>query len=70
MAFFVGISVVLIGYPLVGMIIETYGFILLFGGFLPATVQFIRRVPVIGSVLNLPIISRLVDKLDDGRTRV
>lgn len=69
-AFFAGISVVLIGYPLVGMIIETYGFILLFGGFIPATVQFLRRVPVIGNFLNFPIISRVVDKLDDGRTRV
>lgn len=69
-AFFAGITVVLIGYPLVGMIIETYGFILLFGGFIPATVQFLRRVPVIGGVLNFPIISRIVDKLDDGRTRV
>lgn len=69
-AFFVGITVVLVGYPLVGMIIETYGFILLFGGFIPATVQFLRRVPVIGSFLNFPIISRIVDKLDDGRTRV
>lgn len=45
MAFFAGIAIVLIGYPLVGMIVETYGFILLFGGFLPATVEFLRRVP-------------------------
>jgi hypothetical protein len=53
------------------MIVETYGFVLLFGGFIPATVQFLRRVPVIGNFLNLPFISRVVDKLDDnGRMRV
>lgn len=69
-AFFAGIAVVLLGYPLVGMIVETYGFILLFGGFLPATIEFLRRVPVIGNVLNLPIISSIVGKLEDKRTRV
>jgi hypothetical protein len=53
------------------MIVETYGFVLLFGGFIPATVQFLRRVPVIGNIFNLPFISRVVDKLDDnGRMRV
>ena len=60
----------LIGYPLVGMIVETYGFILLFGGFLPATIEFLRRIPVIGSFLNLPVISSLVSRIEDKRTRV
>merc|ERR1711971_1315402 len=32
-AFFGGIFVVLFGYPLIGMIIEAYGFIVLFSGF-------------------------------------
>lgn len=29
-AFFGGIIIVLIGYPLIGMVVETYGFVLLF----------------------------------------
>jgi hypothetical protein len=69
-AFFLGITIVLLGYPLVGMIVETYGFILLFGGFLPATIEFLRRVPVIGNFLNLPVISSLVSRIEDKRTRV
>ncbi|CAG9808044.1 unnamed protein product [Chironomus riparius] len=69
-AFFLGITVVLLGYPLIGMIVETYGFILLFGGFLPATIEFLRRVPFVGNFLNLPVISSLVSRIEDKRTRV
>ena len=56
-AFFGGIFVVLFGYPLIGMIIEAYGFIVLFSGFFPVAINFLRRIPVLGSILNLPGIS-------------
>ncbi|CAD7672130.1 unnamed protein product [Nyctereutes procyonoides] len=49
-----GVFVVLIGWPLIGMIFEIYGFFLLFRGFFPVVIGFIRRVPVLGSLLNLP----------------
>ena len=58
-AFFGGIIVVLIGYPLIGMVVETYGFILLFSGFFPVAINFLRRVPVLGTFLNMPGISRV-----------
>merc|ERR1712223_2336157 len=48
-AFFGGILVVLFGYPLIGMIIEAYGFIVLFSGFFPVAINFLRRIPVLGS---------------------
>lgn len=62
----------LVGFPLVGMIVESYGFFLLFSGFFPVAINFLRRVPVLGSFLNMPGVSRVVDKLsgDAGRTRV
>ena len=60
-AFFGGILVVLLGYPLIGMIIEAYGFIVLFSGFFPVAVNFLRRIPIIGSILNLPGISSVSD---------
>ena len=56
LAFFGGIVIVMIGWPLVGMCVEFYGFFVLFSGFLPVIISFIRRLPVIGSLLNLPLI--------------
>ncbi|XP_065647849.1 vesicle transport protein GOT1B isoform X4 [Hydra vulgaris] len=52
-----GILVVLLGWPVVGMVVEIYGFILLFKGFFPVVINFLRRVPVIGNILMLPGIS-------------
>ncbi|MBN3311745.1 GOT1B protein, partial [Atractosteus spatula] len=52
-----GVLVVLIGWPMIGMILEIYGFFLLFRGFFPVVIGFIRRVPILGSLLNLPGIS-------------
>ncbi|OXU20219.1 hypothetical protein TSAR_013061 [Trichomalopsis sarcophagae] len=67
-----GIVVVLMGWPLFGMIFETYGFILLFSGFLPVAINFLRRVPILGTFLNMPGLSRILDMLagDSNRTRV
>ncbi|XP_049536757.1 vesicle transport protein GOT1B [Anopheles darlingi] len=62
-AFFGGIAVVLLGFPLIGMVIEMYGFILLFSGFFPVAINFLRRVPVLGTFLNMPGVSRTVDWL-------
>lgn len=71
-AFFGGIIVVLVGFPLIGMIIESYGFFMLFSGFFPVAINFLRRVPVLGTFLAMPGVSKVVDKLagDSNRTRV
>jgi len=71
-AFFGGIVVVLLGYPLIGMVVETYGFILLFSGFFPVAINFLRRVPILGNILNAPGVSRIIDRIagDENRTRV
>ncbi|EGT40789.1 hypothetical protein CAEBREN_14049 [Caenorhabditis brenneri] len=52
--FFGGIFVVLLGYPLFGMIAECWGFILLFGGFLPGIVNLLRTIPGISTLTYLP----------------
>uniref|UniRef100_A0A8P4GN14 Golgi transport 1Bb n=1 Tax=Dicentrarchus labrax TaxID=13489 RepID=A0A8P4GN14_DICLA len=52
-----GVLVVLIGWPIIGVVLEIYGFFLLFRGFFPVAIGFIRRVPVLGSLLSLPGIS-------------
>ncbi|GLD58929.1 golgi transport 1Bb [Lates japonicus] len=63
-----GVFVVLIGWPIIGVVLEIYGFFLLFRGFFPVAVGFIRRVPVLGSLLSLPGISTLVDKIGESNT--
>jgi len=61
-AFFGGIMIVLFGWPIVGMCVEAYGFVVLFSGFFPVAINFLRRIPVIGSLLNLPVISTYLDR--------
>ncbi|KAJ8381915.1 hypothetical protein SKAU_G00026930 [Synaphobranchus kaupii] len=61
-----GVFVVLIGWPVVGVVLEIYGFFLLFRGFFPVVVGFIRRIPILGSLLNLPGISGFVDKVGES----
>ncbi|EDW46099.1 vesicle transport protein GOT1B [Drosophila sechellia] len=71
-AFFGGIVIVLLGFPIIGMIIESYGFFALFSGFFPVAINFLGRVPVLGSLFNLPIMQKIVQKLggDGNRTTV
>ncbi|XP_026065583.1 vesicle transport protein GOT1B-like isoform X2 [Carassius auratus] len=65
-----GVLIVLIGWPIIGVILEFYGFFLLFRGFFPAVVSFIRRIPVLGYLLNLPFISGYVDKVSESNNMV
>ena len=69
LAFFTGIAVVLIGWPTIGMCVEVYGFILLFRGFFPAAITFLTRVPVLGTVLSLPLINKVVYWLGGDTSR-
>jgi hypothetical protein len=68
--FFAGIAVVLFGWAIIGFFIELYGIYLLFGGFFPAIISFLRRVPVIGSFLNLPGISSIATRLEGSSSAV
>ena len=45
------------------MILELFGFINLFGNFLPTIVGFGRQIPGLSIILDTPIISQIVDFL-------
>lgn len=61
--FLVGAALVTLSWPVVGMLVEIFGILNLFGNFFPIAVAFLRQVPVIGAFLSLPVVSRLVDRL-------
>ena len=49
-----GVALVLYGWPMIGILLESYGFFLLFRGFIPTVLGFMRRVPGFGNILDLP----------------
>jgi len=48
------------------MFVEGFGFINLFGDFFPVAFAFLRRLPIIGSVLNMPGVKQVTDKIVSG----
>ncbi|KAJ6251467.1 golgi transport protein [Anaeramoeba flamelloides] len=57
--FFLGIFFVMIGWTIIGLIIETIGFVGLFGGFLPSVLNFLRFVPGIGTITNHSVVKKI-----------
>merc|ERR1712107_429389 len=69
--FFVGIIVVLFGWPVTGMLIEMFGFINLFGNFFPVflkyAIKFGQQLPLVGHLFvlleKIPGIAVVMEKL-------
>jgi len=61
-AFFGGLFLILIKWPLIGFLVELYGIFILFGDFLGTIAGFARNIPVIG-----PYIGLAVDRSGVGR---
>src|SRR5690606_23649107 len=54
-----GILVVFLGWPVIGMIIEMFGFINLFGYFFPVILSVARQLHILGTLLILPVIRQV-----------
>ncbi|CAM6041026.1 unnamed protein product [Sphagnum compactum] len=65
-----GFCLVIFGWAVVGMMIEAYGFILLFSGFWPTVVVFLYRVPVLGQLLQQPFLMSFFDRFTRTERRV
>ncbi|XP_055040902.1 vesicle transport protein GOT1A [Paramisgurnus dabryanus] len=52
-----GVALVLLKWPRIGMLVESYGFVLLFKSFFPMACGFF------GSVLNIPFLTTMFNKL-------
>ncbi|RXW23337.1 hypothetical protein EST38_g2517 [Candolleomyces aberdarensis] len=60
--FFGGILLIFLKWPFFGMLIETFGFLNLFGDFFPVVISFLRQLPFIGTLLSLPGVAGIPDQ--------
>lgn len=65
-AFFVGVLLVLYGWPVIGMLIEGFGIVNLFKNFFPKILSWAQYLPVIGPIIQSKPIQTLIKKLQGG----
>ncbi|XP_073316950.1 vesicle transport protein GOT1-like [Primulina huaijiensis] len=69
-SFVVGFFLVIIGWPVLGMIVESYGFVVLFSGFWPTVAVFLQKIPVIGWLFQQPFVRTFIDRYRGKRVPV
>lgn len=69
-AAFVGglLLVIVLRWCIVGMLLEAYGFVMLFADFFPTVLMFLKNVPVIGPMLNSPRVKAALNKIAPVQT--
>ncbi|KAG0452790.1 hypothetical protein HPP92_025148 [Vanilla planifolia] len=65
-----GFFLLLIGWPVLGMIFEAYGFIVLFSGFWPTLAVFLQRLPIVGWIFQQPFVLAFLDRFKSKRVPV
>uniref|UniRef100_A0A7S0BUQ7 Vesicle transport protein n=1 Tax=Proboscia inermis TaxID=420281 RepID=A0A7S0BUQ7_9STRA len=68
-AFFGGICLVFVRWPIVGMLSQLYGIVYLFGQFFPIAAESMRDTPVIGSLFRMPAVENFVQSFGSGGGR-
>ncbi|KAJ9178431.1 hypothetical protein P3X46_010312 [Hevea brasiliensis] len=63
-SFLLGLFFIFVRWPIVGIILEIYGCIALFGGFWPSVTVFLYQIPVVGWIIQYPVL--LLDRLRGG----
>ena len=54
---------VIMGWSVVGILLEIFGFVNLFGSFFPLVLSFLRNLPIIGNIISSPSVTGVVDKV-------
>lgn len=65
-AFFGGIVLVMIRWPIIGMMCQFYGLIYLFGQFFPIAADSMKDTPVIGEFFRLPAVEQFFASFGAG----
>ena len=68
-SFFGGVLLVMIRWPIIGMICQLYGLVYLFGQFFPIAAQSMQDTPIIGDILRMPAIANFFASFGGGNTR-
>jgi len=68
-AFFGGVLLVFLRWPMFGMVAQLYGMIYLFGQFFPIAAQSMKDTPVIGEVFRIPAVERFFESFGGGKNR-
>ncbi|XP_075097309.1 vesicle transport protein GOT1 isoform X1 [Nicotiana tabacum] len=69
-SFGAGFFFVVIGWPILGMILEAYGFVVLFSGFWPTLAVFLQKIPIIGWIFQQPFVRSFFDRYRGKRVPV
>jgi hypothetical protein len=69
LAFFGGVVLVLLRWPIIGMICQVYGLIYLFGQFFPIAAASMKDVPVVGQLFRMPSVERFFNSFGSGGGR-
>ncbi|CAL5085405.1 unnamed protein product [Urochloa decumbens] len=65
-----GFFLVLIGWPALGMMVESYGFIVLFSGFWPTAAVYLQKSPSFGWIFHHPFVTSLITRFRGRRVPV
>mmetsp|Transcript_11417 Transcript_11417/g.17560 ORF Transcript_11417/g.17560 Transcript_11417/m.17560 type:complete len:144 (+) Transcript_11417:124-555(+) len=65
-SFFGGIALVMLRWPVLGMILQLYGIVYLFGQFFPIAAQSMQDTPVIGNILKMPAVENFFASFGGG----
>ncbi len=67
--FFTGILMVMLGWCFLGLLVQGFGWLNLFGNFFPMVSRMLEALPVVGPVMRTPLVQSLLEKLDVGARR-
>ena len=60
-----GVALVVWGWTLVGFAVEAYGFWHLFSAFFPTALSFLRKIPILRQILDLPTFKSVSNLMTD-----
>ncbi|KAI5118840.1 hypothetical protein M0805_006160 [Coniferiporia weirii] len=70
LCFLGGVLLVFFKWPFFGVIVETIGFLNLFGDFFPVILTFLCQLPFVGTLLSMPYIKDVADRIAGSRQSI